>query len=104
MTAVLNFFTSLFTELNAGFISTNVLESRFITQGDIIHHFLAESAFIKLLLDIPLFAVVSQVIRSGLTLRAEVFMAIEASDSALAEMLLSRLGYFLTISCSQIRI
>ena len=98
MTTVLYFITSLFTELNASFISADVLESRFITYRDVNHHFLAESAFIKILLDIPLLAVVSQVIRSSLALRAEVFMAVEASDSALAKMLLGRLGNFLPIS------
>lgn len=76
-------------ELGACFVSANVLEGRGWVERRLSHHFLAEPALVKLLLDIPLLAVVTQMVRSSFALCAEVIMAIETSNPEFTEMKLS---------------
>ena len=104
MPTMINFVTSLLAELNAGLISADMLECGIWESGQVNHHLLAESAFIKILLDVPLSAIVTQMIGSSQALSAKVFMAVEASHSELAEMLLSWFRYFFTISSLDVSI
>jgi hypothetical protein len=77
-------------ELGARIVSANVLEGRGWVERRLSHHLLAEPALVKLLLDVPLLAVVTQMVRSGFALSAEVIMAIETSNPEFTEMKLCR--------------
>jgi hypothetical protein len=84
-------------ELIACIVSADVLEGRGWVERGLSHHLLAEPALVKLLLDVPLLAVVTQMVRSSFTLSAEVIMAVETSNSEFTEMKLCRLREFFTI-------
>jgi hypothetical protein len=84
-------------ELIACIVSANVLEGRGRVERGLSHHLLAEPALVKLLLDVPLLAVVTQMVRSSFTLSAEVIMAVETSNPEFTEMKLCRLREFFTI-------
>jgi hypothetical protein len=73
-------------ELIACIVLANVLEGRGWVERGLSHHLLAEPALVKLLLDVPLLAVVTQMVRSSFALSAEVIMAIETSNSEFTEM------------------
>lgn len=85
-------------ELHARVVSADVLEGRDCwVQGELRHHLLAETALVQLLLEVPLLAIVAQVVRGGLTFCAEVLMAVETSNPELTEMKLCRFREFFAI-------
>ena len=79
-------------ELDASVISADVLEGRDCwVQGELRHHLLTETALVQLLLEVPLLAIVAQVVRGGLAFCTEVLVAVETSNPELTEMKLCRL-------------
>jgi hypothetical protein len=84
-------------ELIARIVSADVLEGRGWVERGLSHHLLAEPALVKLLLDVPLLAVVTQMVRGSFALSAEVIMAVETSNPEFTEMYLCRFWEFFTI-------
>ena len=74
-------------ELHARVVSADVLEGWDCwVQRELCHHLLAETALVQLLLEVPLLAIIAQVVRGGLTFCAEVLVAVETSNSEFTEM------------------
>ncbi len=59
MTTRIHFLANLVAHLDANFFPAYVLKGSYLTNWEIIHHFLAESALVKILLHIPLLTVVT---------------------------------------------
>jgi hypothetical protein len=59
MTTRIHFLANLLAHLDANFVPAYVLKGSYLTNWEISHHFLAESALVKVLLHIPLVTVVT---------------------------------------------
>jgi hypothetical protein len=86
VTARVDLLANSIAELNASFISADMFESRDRIKRKIYHHFLTESALFKLLLKVPLLAIITQMVRCNFALSTEIFVAIKASNSEFTEM------------------
>ena len=86
VTARIDLLANSIAELNASLISAYMFESRDRINRKINHHFLTEPALFKLLLKVPLLAIITQMVRRTFALSAEIFVAIEASNSEFTKM------------------